>query len=65
MSLEIAREEYERIERMIASDESPVGIDAKHTHILILHKLAEIERRLDALEQDGASSQKQGRVDET
>ncbi len=35
---------------MIASDESPVGIDAKKTHVLILYRLMEIERRLAALE---------------
>ena len=42
--------EYERIERMIASEESPVGIDARKTHVMILMKLESIERRLDALE---------------
>ena len=39
------------IEREIASDDSPVGIDAKKTHVLILFKLQEIERRLATLEQ--------------
>ena len=43
-------EEYERIAAEIASDESPVGIDAKKTHVLILHKLDLLERRLAALE---------------
>ena len=42
--------ERERIEREIASDESPVGIDAKKTHVLILRKLIEIEERLERLE---------------
>ena len=41
---------YERIEREISSDESPVGIDAKKTHIMILMKLEQIERRLAELE---------------
>lgn len=50
MKDEIPREEYERIARLIESDASPVGIDAKKTHVLILHKLTEIERRLDRLE---------------
>ena len=50
METQIPREEYEEIERLIASDESPVGIDAKKTHILILHKLAEISERLERLE---------------
>jgi hypothetical protein len=46
-----ARAQRERLERLIASEESPVGIDAKRTHVLILQKLEEIERRLDRLEQ--------------
>jgi hypothetical protein len=48
---DIPDETYRRIEALIASDASPVGIDAKKTHVLILHKLTEIERRLDAIEQ--------------
>ncbi len=50
MDDDIPRQEYEEIERLIASDASPVGIDAKKTHILILHKLSEIEKRLARLE---------------
>jgi len=50
MTTDIPEEDYRRIEKMIASDASPVGIDAKKTHVLILHKLTEIERRLGALE---------------
>lgn len=41
---------YEAIARLIHSDSSPVGIDAKKTHILILHKLEEISKRLERLE---------------
>lgn len=48
--LDIPEEEYKRIEKVIHSTDSPVGIDAKHTHVLILHKLLAIEKRLDALE---------------
>lgn len=51
MESQIPQEEYDQIERLIASDESPVGIDAKRTHVLILYKLAEIERRLGRLEE--------------
>ncbi len=51
MKPEIPPEEYERLERLIASAESPVGIDAKKTHILILHQLAAIEARLRRLEE--------------
>jgi len=50
MDHEITEEQYREIEREIASDESPVGIDAKKTHVLILHKLGEIERRLERIE---------------
>ena len=50
MNINIDKERYEEIAELIHSDESPVGIDAKKTHILILHKLLEIEKRLDALE---------------
>lgn len=49
--MDIPHEVYESLEKCIASDESPVGIDAKKTHILILHKLMEIERKLDNLSQ--------------
>ena len=48
--MKIDKEIYDQIAELIHSDESPVGIDAKKTHILILHKLNEIEKRLDALE---------------
>ena len=41
---------YQAIEALIASDASPVGIDAKKTHVLILHKLTMIEERLARLE---------------
>ena len=50
MDINIDTETYEMIAAMIHSDSSPVGIDAKKTHILILHKLMEIEKRLQALE---------------
>ena len=42
--------EAERIEALIASDASPVGIDAKKTHVLIIQKLLQIERRLERIE---------------
>ncbi len=46
----IQKNEYEEIERFITSEESPVGIDAKKTHIFIIHKLAQIEERLETIE---------------
>ena len=42
--------EAKEIEELIASAESPVGIDAKKTHVLIIQKLLEIERRLGRIE---------------
>jgi uncharacterized protein YjgD (DUF1641 family) len=41
---------YQHIADEIACPDSPVGIDAKKTHVMILAKLESIERRLDALE---------------
>lgn len=49
--LEVPRELYDAIAQMIHSDTSPVGIDAKKTHILILEKLIRIEERLGQIEQ--------------
>ena len=46
----ISKEEFEKLAKMIHSDSSPVGIDAKKTHILILHKLDEILTRIEKLE---------------
>ena len=54
--MEISEAEYERIAALIHSDASPVGIDAKKTHVLILHKLTEIERRLAVLEDRAAGN---------
>lgn len=50
MNLDIAKKDYEEILEQIKSDDSPVGIDAGKTHVLILHKLMNIERRLETLE---------------
>ncbi len=48
---ETGTDDAREIERWIASDDSPVGIDAKKTHVLILQKLIRIEERLTRLEQ--------------
>lgn len=50
LNLDIHPSEAARIEKLIADPDSPVGIDAKKTHILILQKLLDIEARLDVLE---------------
>ncbi len=56
--MNIPEKEYERIATMIHSDSSPVGIDAKKTHIMLLYmmeqmqaKIDEMERRLATIEQ--------------
>jgi len=49
--MDIDQETYAKIEAMIHSDDSPVGIDAKKTHVIIIHKLTQIQERLTALEQ--------------
>jgi len=48
--MEIDPVEYEKIAAEIHSDKSPVGIDAKKTHIYILHLLEKIESRLEKVE---------------
>ena len=45
------REELQGLIEAIASDQSPVGMDAVYVHALILDKLQQIEQRLEALEQ--------------
>ena len=50
MDLTISDEEYQTILKQIESSDSPVGIDAGKTHVLILHKLLQIEQRLEMLE---------------
>ncbi|MBY0347078.1 MAG: hypothetical protein K2W79_02375 [Hydrotalea flava] len=42
---------YEKIKQSITSKDSVVGIDAVHTHILIIHKLMQIEQQLQQLQQ--------------
>lgn len=51
MKFDIDPETYEEIAKVIHSNESPVGIDAKKTHILILNKLQELTERMERLEQ--------------
>ena len=48
--VEIDPLEYREIEEMIQSADSPVGIDAKKTHVYIIHMLRDIQRRLSDLE---------------
>jgi len=50
MNLEVDDDKKSEIAKVITSSDSPVGIDAKKTHIIIINKLVEIEKRLDRLE---------------
>ncbi|HKL89029.1 MAG TPA: hypothetical protein VJ884_08475 [Salinibacter sp.] len=52
MSLDVPKDDYDRIKRAIESDDSPVGIDAQKAHVIILHKLIELEKRLDRIEDE-------------
>jgi hypothetical protein len=52
MDLEVSREERDEIVRAIQDEKSPVGIDAKETHVIIIQKLCAIERRLSRLERE-------------
>ena len=49
-NLDVPLDIFTSIAREISSEASPVGIDAKKTHIIILHKLQEIDERLRRIE---------------
>jgi hypothetical protein len=42
--------DFERIAATITKEDSPVGIDAKKTHVMILLALERLEQRLDKIE---------------
>ena len=48
--MKIPVDQYKAIEELIQSNDSPVGIDAKKTHVYIIHMLQDIQRRLAAVE---------------
>ena len=48
--LKINKKLFQEIAKEIHSDKSPVGIDAKKTHVLILEKLIQLEKRLERIE---------------
>lgn len=50
MNLDVESDKKAEIEEIISSKDSPVGIDAKKTHVIIINKLLEIEKRLEKLE---------------
>jgi hypothetical protein len=47
---DLPKTDYDRLAEAIASADSPVGIDAKKTHIHILHLLLDLQQRLERLE---------------
>lgn len=49
-NLDSSDPEFKKIDSIISSEESVVGIDAKKTHIIIIHMLNQIEARLDSIE---------------
>jgi hypothetical protein len=48
--MDIPERTYQALADEISSDASPVGIDAKKTHIMILYQLRAIEDRLKRIE---------------
>jgi len=50
-ALEMSRDEANAIAEVIRSEDSPVGIDAARTHVIIIQKLLALERRLDRIEE--------------
>ena len=54
MDPEVPASDYGYIEELITSDDSPVGIDARKTHIIIIHELLQIEEWIERLERQVA-----------
>lgn len=50
MDLSIPDKEFNEIEKLIQSEESVVGIDAKKTHIIIIHMLNQLQEKVATLE---------------
>ena len=61
MDLNIEKEKFDAIARAIHSETSPVGIDAKKTHVIILEKLLQIEKRLTSIEEKLAKKWRLGK----
>jgi hypothetical protein len=49
--MHIPEKTYQALADEISSDTSPVGIDAKKTHVMILHQLRAIEERIKRIEE--------------
>lgn len=50
MAAGIPEKTFKEIEASISSEESVVGIDAKKTHIIIIHMLMQLEEKINSLE---------------
>ena len=48
--MDVPEDRYRKIEEAITSEESPVGIDAKKTHIMVLYMLEDLRERMARLE---------------
>lgn len=51
MPQDIEQDDYDRIRDLIANPESPVGIDATRTHVIIIRLLEDIQLRLQKLDE--------------
>ena len=58
--LSVSESDFKRIAAGIESEDSPVGIDAKKTHVLILLALERLESRLDRIERQLAGLEERG-----
>jgi len=47
----VPEERYQKIANGISDEQSPVGIDAKKTHVMILYMLEEIDKRVARIEE--------------
>ncbi|MCB9360021.1 MAG: hypothetical protein H6587_00670 [Flavobacteriales bacterium] len=52
MNYNLDEKTYNEIAQVIHSDASPVGIDAKKTHILILKALSDLTDKVDKLQKE-------------
>ena len=48
---QINKDDFEKIKTAIKNTENPFGIDALQTHIIIIQKLTDIQKRLDKMEE--------------
>ncbi len=53
--MNVPEKRYREIANGIANEQSPVGIDAKKTHVMILYMLEEIDKRLARVEENVAA----------